>query len=70
MRAVPRPCCACCAGEVVEGLDLAVQKMKKGEKAELTIAPQYAFGDEVSASARVAAAGLPQRFVLCMLWRS
>ena len=35
------------AGEVIEGLDLAVMRMKEGEKALLTIAPEYAFGDEV-----------------------
>ena len=32
--------------EVVAGLDRAVQKMKMGEKAEITIAPQHAFGAE------------------------
>jgi FKBP-type peptidyl-prolyl cis-trans isomerase len=31
---------------VPEGLDLAVQKMKKGEMAEVTLAPRYAFGSE------------------------
>lgn len=32
------------AEQVPEGLDLAVQKMKKGETAEITLSPQYAFG--------------------------
>ena len=32
------------AEEVCEGLDLAVAKMKKGERAEITLAPQWAFG--------------------------
>lgn len=35
------------AGEVIDGLDQAVMKMKQGEKALVTIAPQYAFGDQV-----------------------
>ncbi len=35
------------AGEVVNGLDLAVMKMKKGEKVLLTIPPEWAFGAEV-----------------------
>lgn len=30
--------------EIIEGLDLAVMKMDKGEVAEVTIKPQYAFG--------------------------
>ena len=34
------------AEQVPEGVDLAVQKMKQGETAEVTIAPQYAFGAE------------------------
>jgi tetratricopeptide (TPR) repeat protein len=32
--------------QVPEGLDLAVQKMKRGEAAEVTLAPRYAFGAE------------------------
>lgn len=37
----------CAAAEQVpEGVDLAVQKMKKGETAEVTLSPQYAFGAE------------------------
>eukprot|EP00271_Cylindrocystis_brebissonii_P015505 TRINITY_DN38413_c0_g1_i1.p1 TRINITY_DN38413_c0_g1~~TRINITY_DN38413_c0_g1_i1.p1 ORF type:complete len:597 (-),score=203.22 TRINITY_DN38413_c0_g1_i1:734-2524(-) len=32
--------------QVIEGLDKAVMKMKKGEKAIITIAPQYAFKGE------------------------
>ncbi|GAB4815845.1 hypothetical protein N2152v2_002891 [Parachlorella kessleri] len=35
-------------GEVVSGLDLAVMKMKKGEKVLLTIPPEWAFGAEGS----------------------
>lgn len=31
---------------MVEGLDLAVMKMKPGEKAEVTIQPKYAYKDE------------------------
>lgn len=31
--------------QVIEGLDLAIMKMDKGEKAEVTIGPTYAFGD-------------------------
>jgi FKBP-type peptidyl-prolyl cis-trans isomerase len=34
------------AEQVPEGLDLAVQKMKRGEVAEVTLAPRYAFGAE------------------------
>ena len=34
------------AEQVPEGLDLAVQKMKRGETAEVTLAPRYAFGAE------------------------
>ncbi|KAK9813598.1 hypothetical protein WJX73_009452 [Symbiochloris irregularis] len=32
--------------QVVEGLDLAVMKMKPGEKSVVTIAPKYAWGDQ------------------------
>ncbi|KAK9830747.1 hypothetical protein WJX74_005104 [Apatococcus lobatus] len=38
------------AEEVVEGLDLALLKMKEGEEAEISIAPQYGFGSEGSSS--------------------
>ena len=38
-----RPCCTT-TEEVCEGLDLAVVKMKKGERAEITLAPQWAYG--------------------------
>ena len=34
------------ADEVIEGLDLAVMKMKPGEVAEVTIAPRYAYKDQ------------------------
>lgn len=34
--------------QVIEGLDLAVRKMKKGEIALVTIHPQYAFGSSDS----------------------
>lgn len=34
--------------QVIEGLDLAVRKMKKGEVALVTIHPQYAFGSAAS----------------------
>ncbi|KAL6506524.1 Peptidyl-prolyl cis-trans isomerase fkbp62 [Orobanche gracilis] len=34
--------------QVIEGLDMAVTKMKKGEVALLTIAPEYAFGSSES----------------------
>ncbi len=34
------------AEEVVEGLDQALLKMKEGEEAEISIAPQYGFGSE------------------------
>ncbi len=37
---------AVAAEQVPEGLDLAVQKMKRGEVAEVTLAPRYAFGAE------------------------
>lgn len=40
----PLPTCSPIAGQVPEGVDLAVLKMKKGETAEVTIAPKYAFG--------------------------
>ncbi|KAL4420120.1 hypothetical protein ABPG77_000291 [Micractinium sp. CCAP 211/92] len=35
-------------GQVIEGLDLAVMKMKEGERALVTIAPQYAWGEQGS----------------------
>lgn len=35
---------SCAAEQVPEGLDLAVQKMKKGESAEVTLSPKYGFG--------------------------
>ncbi len=41
------------AEEVVEGMDLALLKMKEGEKAEIRIAAQYAFGPEGSSSMAV-----------------
>lgn len=31
---------------MVEGLDLALLKMKEGEEAEISIAPQYGFGSQ------------------------
>ena len=31
---------------MIPGLDLAVQKMKQGEQAVITIASQYAFGEQ------------------------
>ncbi|XP_007049646.2 PREDICTED: peptidyl-prolyl cis-trans isomerase FKBP62 [Theobroma cacao] len=34
--------------QVIDGLDRAVMKMKKGEVAQLTIAPEYAFGSSES----------------------
>lgn len=39
--------CAGTAGQVIEGLDLAVTKMKEGERALVTVAPQYAWGQQV-----------------------
>jgi FK506-binding protein 4/5 len=33
---------------VIDGLDLAVMKMKKGEQAEVIISPVYAFKGEAS----------------------
>jgi hypothetical protein len=30
----------------IEGIELAIKKMKKNEKAEITIAPEYGFGAE------------------------
>ena len=36
------------AEEVIEGLDKAVMKMKKGEVALLIVAPEYAFGSSES----------------------
>lgn len=36
-----------CAAEVVEGLDMGTSHMKLGEKAELTLAPAYAYKDQV-----------------------
>lgn len=35
-------------GQVIEGLDQAIMKMKEGERALVTIAPQYAWGDQES----------------------
>ena len=34
--------------QVIDGLDRAVMAMKKGEVAQLTIAPEYAFGSSES----------------------
>src|SRR5690606_38024065 len=33
------------AEEVIEGLELAVKEMKKGEKCLITVQPKYAYGD-------------------------
>ncbi|KAL4419972.1 hypothetical protein ABPG75_007070 [Micractinium tetrahymenae] len=38
-------------GQVIEGLDLAVMKMKEGERALVTIAPHYAWGEQESQQA-------------------
>ena len=38
------------AGQVVDGLDQAVMKMKEGERALVTVAPQYGFGEQASKS--------------------
>lgn len=35
------------AGQVIEGLDQAVMKMKEGERALVTVAAKHAFGDQV-----------------------
>lgn len=40
------------SGQVIEGLDLAVMKMKEGERALVTIAPQYAWGEQVRHACR------------------
>ena len=40
--------CAVGAEQLIEGLEQAVMKMKVGEKAEIVIQPQYAFGPEAS----------------------
>ncbi len=37
-----------CAEQLPEGLEQAIMKMKVGEKAEIAIQPQYAFGAEAS----------------------
>ena len=42
-------------GEVPEGLDLAVMKMKKGEVAVVTVGPSYGYGDEGTAATPKAA---------------
>ena len=44
---LPTPFPTGSAGQVVEGLDLAVMKMMEGEHALVTIPAQYAFGDQV-----------------------
>ena len=41
-------CIALRAEQLPEGLEQAVMKMKVGEKAEIVIQPQYAFGAEAS----------------------
>ena len=33
---------------IVEGVELALEKMKEAEKAEITVKPQYAYGDKGS----------------------
>ena len=33
------------SGQVIKGWDMAISKMKVGEKAVLTIPPEYAYGD-------------------------
>ena len=33
---------------IVEGVELALEKMKKGEKAEITVEPKYGYGEEGS----------------------
>ncbi len=41
-----RRCIETCAGEVVEGLDLGILKMNEDEVMEITVAPEYGFGDK------------------------
>lgn len=36
----------CCTEQVIAGLDRAVSTMLKGELSELTIEPEYAFGND------------------------
>lgn len=43
--------------QVIEGLDRAIMKMDKGEKAEITIAPKYAFGDSDTAREKATVPG-------------
>lgn len=38
------------ADSLIEGLDLAILKMKSGELAEIIIKPQYAFGENEPSS--------------------
>lgn len=38
----------CAAGSVIKGWDQGVATMKKGEKAILTCAPEYAYGERGS----------------------
>ena len=48
VRRVPNCCITpLAAGQVIDGLDQAVMKMKEGERALVTSAPTYAFGDQV-----------------------
>lgn len=53
--AVPIPTHQLPAEEVCEGLDAAVQKMKKGEKAIITVSPAYGFGTVAEHRGRLAA---------------
>jgi len=40
-------------GDVIKGWDVAVASMKKGEKAEFTILPQYAYGEKGSTAKKI-----------------
>lgn len=42
-----------CEANVVEGIDVALKKFKKGEKSKIYLTPKYAFGSEGSAELNI-----------------
>jgi FK506-binding protein 4/5 len=39
--------------QVISGIDQAIQQMKKGEKALITVKPQYAYGSEGNSELKI-----------------
>lgn len=50
-----------CEAGLVPAIEIAVKKMKSGEHCEITVKPEYAFG-EVAESAKLAELGIPEDY--------